>query len=411
MRYLTAGESHGPQLMVIVDGVPSHLALSTAMINAQLQRRQAGYGRSRRMQIEKDQVQFLGGVQDGFTTGAPVGMTIANRDYWRKIWNVDQGSEPIGGGSFPAPFPPQPGHEEGNGYPQSRHGIKRKVSCPRPGHADLVGGMKYNHRNLRHVLERSSARETAVRVAAGAIARVLLAYCGIESVGHVVQIGTVVAPVCKLDSSEIFSRSEASPVRCVDDVTSDRMMEAIDTARCSRDTLGGVLEIRVDGIPVGLGSCMQWDRKLEGRLAQAVLSVQAIKGVEFGLGFALGGLSGSVVHDEILWSAGQGFHRVGNHAGGLEGGMTTGEPLVLRAVMKPLPTLYQPLRSVNVETKKSTRATLERSDICAVPAACVVVEHVVLWEVACALLNKFPADTMYELRDQVERYRSRTRVW
>lgn len=383
MRYLTAGESHGPQLTVILDGVPSQLDFSKEKIDFQLQRRQKGYGRGRRMQIEKDEVQIRSGVRFGKTTGAPVTLVIQNRDWkhWQKIMNME----------------PNPEHQE-----------KRRISRPRPGHADLNGALKYGHRDMRNVLERSSARETAARVAAGAVARLILERCGIRVAGHVLQIGEVKARKPKgLTLEEMIERSEQSPVRCLDEEAAIKMMELIDLAKKEGDSLGGIVEVIVDGVPVGLGSHVQWDRKLDGKIAQAVLSINAFKGVEFGIGFEAGKKRGSEVHDEISWSKDRGFYRLTNRLGGFEGGMTTGEPIVVRGVMKPIPTLYKPLQSVDIDSKEPFEASIERSDSCAVPAASVVMENVVAWEVANALLDKFPSDTMDELVDQVQRYQER----
>jgi chorismate synthase len=382
MRYLTAGESHGPQLTVIIEGLPSHLPFAKEKIDFELARRQEGYGRGRRMQIEKDQVKILSGVRFHKTTGAPVTLVIENRDFthWKKVMGVD-------------PIP-----EEAE---------KRRISRPRPGHADLNGAIKYNHRDLRDVLERSSARETAARVAVGAVARLILEECGIKLAGHVLRIGEANAERVDLPLEEMRRVAEESPVRCLDKNGEQAMMEAIDRAKKEGDSLGGIVEVVVEGVPVGLGSHVHWDRKLDGRIAQAVVSINAFKGVEFGLGFEAASRPGSEVHDEIMWSKEKGFYRATNRLGGFEGGMTTGEPIIVRGVMKPIPTLYKPLRSVEIDSKEPFEASIERSDSCAVPAACVVMENVVAWEIANALLEKFPADTMMELVEQVERYRER----
>lgn len=383
MRYLTAGESHGSQLTVIIDGLPSHLPFSKEKINFQLQRRQKGYGRGRRMQIENDEVQIVSGVRFGKTTGAPVTLVIENKDWkhWKKIMSAE----------------PDPEDEE-----------KRRIARPRPGHADLNGALKYDHRDMRNVLERSSARETAARVAVGAVARLILESCQIRVAGHVLRIGEVEAQrLDGLSMEEIIQRSEESPVRCLDKKAAEEMMKLIDWAKKEGDSLGGIVEVIVEGVPVGLGSHVQWDRKLDGRIAQAVLSINAFKGVEFGIGFEAGKRVGSKVHDEIAWSKERGFYRLSNRLGGFEGGMTTGEPIVVRGVMKPIPTLYKPLKSVDIDRKEEFEASIERSDSCAVPAASVVMENVVAWEIAKALLEKFPADTMDELLEQVHRYRER----
>ncbi len=383
MRYLTAGESHGPQLTVIIEGLPSQLPFSREKVDEQLARRQKGYGRGRRMQIESDRVQVLSGVRFGKTTGAPVTLVIENKDWthWKKVMGTD----------------PIPEYAE-----------KRRVSRPRPGHADLNGALKYGHRDIRDVLERSSARETAARVAAGAVARQMLELCGIRVAGHVVRIGTAEAEAMPdLPLEEILRRAEDSPVRCLDPQAEKEMMRLIDEAKKEGDSLGGIVEVIVEGAPAGLGSHVHWDRKLDARIARAVVSIQAFKGVEIGIGFEAARRKGSQVHDEILWAEDRGFYRASNRAGGFEGGMTTGERIVVRGVMKPIPTLYKPLRSVDIETKEPFAASIERSDSCAVPAACVVAENVVAWEVAQALMEKFPADTMTEMIEQVEQYRRR----
>lgn len=385
MRYLTAGESHGPQLTLIVEGLPSQLPLSKEKVDDQLRRRQKGYGRGRRMQIESDEAQILSGVRFGKTTGAPVALAIENKDWkkWTDIMSV---------------------------YPDDEKATKRRVSRPRPGHADLNGAIKYNHRDMRDVLERSSARETAARTAAGAVGRQLLEYCGIRVAGHVVRIGSV--STRRLEGwslEEIVERSEQSPVRCLDSDAEKKMIQHIDEAKAEGDSLGGVVEVIVENVPVGLGSHVHWDRKLDARLAQAIVSINAFKGVEIGIGFEAGERRGSQVHDPILWSEEKGYHRASNRLGGFEGGMTTGEPIVLRGVMKPIPTLYKPLQSVDIDTKEPFAASIERSDNCAVPAACVVAENVVAWEVARSLLETFPADTAEDLLQGVNRRREEAR--
>lgn len=387
MRYLTAGESHGPQLTVIIEGLPSRLTFSKEKLDEQLSRRQKGYGRGRRMQIETDRAEIVGGVRFGKTTGAPVALVIENKDWthWQKIMTPYADDENI--------------DEE-----------KRKITRPRPGHADLNGAVKYNHRDMRNVLERSSARETAARVAVGAVARQILELCGIRVAGHVLQIGAVSAePNMNISWEEFVERAEQSPVRCLDEKAEKQMMELIDRAKKEGDSLGGIVEVIVEGAPVGLGSYVHWDRKLDGRIAQAIVSINAFKGVELGIGFEAGKRNGSEVHDEIAWSKEKGYFRKTNRLGGFEGGMTTGEPIVVRGVMKPIPTLYKPLQSVDIDSKEPFAASIERSDSCAVPAACVVAESVVAWEVAQALLEKFPSDTAEELVEQVEKYCQRAR--
>ncbi|GIQ61757.1 chorismate synthase [Paenibacillus cisolokensis] len=380
LRYLTAGETHGPQLTAIIEGLPSNLQLDFEELNFQLQRRQKGHGRGRRMQIEKDTAKIVGGVRHGRTTGAPVAIVVENNDWkhWTSVMNI----EPIEGG------------EE----------AKRRVHRPRPGHADLNGGLKYNLKDLRNVLERSSARETAARVAVGAVARQLLAAFGIKVAGQVIRIGSVVAPPNNLSADELARLTEESPVRVVDKETERQMMELIDQTKADGDSIGGVVECIVEGVPVGLGSHVQWDRKLDGRIAQAVVSINAFKGCEIGIGFEAGALRGSQVHDEIMYDQGRGFYRATNRLGGFEGGMTNGMPIVVRGVMKPIPTLYKPLRSVDIDTKEPFTAQVERSDACAVPAASVVMEHVVAWEVAKAFMEKFGGDSMEEIRANYDNY-------
>jgi len=383
MRYLTAGESHGPQLTAIIEGVPSNLPISVEAINEQLARRQKGHGRGRRMQIEKDQVKILSGVRHGYTTGAPITLVVENRDWTH--WQGIMSAEPVEGA------------EE-----------KRRVSRPRPGHADLNGAIKYHQRDMRNILERSSARETTIRVAVGAVARQLLAAFGIRVGGQVLQIHDVAAKREHVSLDELIERSEESPVRCLDKEAERRMMEAIDKAKEDGDSLGGVVEVIVDGVPTGLGTHVQWDRKLDGRLAQAILSIQAFKGVEIGIGFEAAGLKGSQVHDEIIWNEETGYSRKTNRAGGLEGGMTTGMPVVVRGVMKPIPTLYKPLMSVDIDSREAFSASIERSDSCAVPAASVVAEAVVAWEIANAMCEKFPSDSLDDMVANVREYRAYT---
>ncbi len=382
MRYLTAGESHGPQLTAIIEGIPSNLTISMERVNFQLERRQKGHGRGRRMQIEKDRVEIVGGVRHGKTTGAPIALVVYNNDWkhWTKIMNV----EPIEGTD-----------EE-----------RRRVNRPRPGHADLNGALKYNQRDLRNILERSSARETTIRVACGAIAREFLREFGIKVAGQVIRIGEVEAQRQELTIDQLIEVTENSPVRVADKDAEAKMIALIDQTKADGDTVGGIVECVIEGVPTGLGSHVQWDRKLDARIAQAVVSIQAFKGCEIGIGFAAGTVKGSQVHDEILYNQEHGFHRGSNRAGGFEGGMTTGEQIVVRGVMKPIPTLYKPLRSVDIDTKEAFEAQVERSDACAVPAASVVMENVVAWEVAKAFLEKFGGDSIEEIRQNYENYLS-----
>ncbi len=380
LRYLTAGETHGPQLTAIIEGLPSNLTLDFEELNFQLHRRQKGYGRGRRMQIEKDTAQIVGGVRHGYTTGAPVALVVENKDWthWRNIMNI----EPIEGTD-----------EE-----------KRRVHRPRPGHADLNGGLKYNLKDLRNVLERSSARETTVRVACGAIARQFLAEFGIKVAGQVIRIGEIEAPVHNLSIDELIEQTEASSVRVVDAETEKKMEAYIDQIKEDGDSIGGIVECIVEGVPIGLGSYVQYDRKLDARIAQGVMSINAFKGVEIGIGFEAGILRGSQVHDEILYNEEQGYYRASNRLGGFEGGITNGMPVVVRGVMKPIPTLYKPLQSVDIDTKEAFTAQVERSDACAVPAASVVMEHVVAWEIAKAFLEKFGGDSMDEIKANYNNY-------
>jgi chorismate synthase len=378
LRYLTAGESHGPALVAIIEGMPAGLALSAEYVNRQLARRQGGYGRGARMKIEADAVRFLSGVRRGVTLGSPVTLYIENKDWanWSDIMSPDPGA----------------------------CADNRAVTRPRPGHADLAGALKYRHRDMRNILERSSARETAARVAVGSVARKLLDELGVDLTGHVVQIGGIAAGAGRLSLAEIKERTASSLILCADQTAEQQMISAIDQAKQKGDSLGGVFEIRVNGVPAGLGSHAQWDRKLDGRLAAALMSIQAVKGVEIGLGFAAAARDGSQVQDEIFYETDKGFYRRTNRAGGIEGGMSNGEEIVVRAAMKPIPTLYRPLQSVDLITKKPFEASVERSDVCAVPAACVIGEAVTAWELACACLEKFGGDSLDELKQNRDSY-------
>ncbi|MEA3319030.1 MAG: chorismate synthase [Bacillota bacterium] len=384
MRYLTAGESHGPQLTTILEGVPAGLPLTVEDINDDLARRQKGHGRGRRMQIEKDTVDILSGVRHGQTLGSPITLAVTNDDW--KHWTKIMGIEPLS--------------------KEDQDEVKRKVTKPRPGHADLNGAIKYGHRDMRNVLERSSARETTVRVAAGAVARKFLAELGIKVAGHVTEIGGVKAepqPIINLD--DLKAQTEASPVRCYDKKVEQEMMDAIDTAKENGDSIGGIVEVIVEGVPAGVGSYVHYDRKLDAKVAASIMSINAFKGVEFGVGFQAARLPGSKVHDEIAWSEDRGYYRLSNNLGGFEGGMTTGMPIVVRGVMKPIPTLYKPLQSVDIDTKEPFQASIERSDSCAVPAASVVAEAVVAWEIAQAIIEQFGQDRMDLIKENVQRMR------
>ncbi|MDD2271812.1 MAG: chorismate synthase [Desulfuromonadaceae bacterium] len=376
-RYLTAGESHGPQLSAIIEGLPAGIHLSALALNLELSRRQQGYGRGDRMKIEKDTVQLLSGVRWGETIGSPVTLVVMNRDW--ENWSEKMS--------------PLPEHRDDS----------IAVTRPRPGHADLSGAMKYNHRDVRNVLERSSARETAVRVAVGAVAKALLAEFDIKVGGFVTELGGICANTPQEPLENLWKRAAASEMFCCDPSAEIEMRRAIDAAQSGGDTLGGVVEIQVIGAPPGLGSYVQWDRKLDARLAMALMSIQAIKGVEVGIGFEAARRPGSRVHDEIFYK--DGYQRTSNNAGGIEGGMSNGEPIVVRAAMKPIPTLYTPLRSVDMITHEPFEATVERSDTCAVPAALVVAEAVVAIELATAMLEKFGGDSILEIRRNLEGYR------
>lgn len=382
MRYLTAGESHGPQLTAIIEGMPSNLKLEKEMIDLELKRRQKGYGRGRRMQIETDAVQVVGGVRHGKTTGAPIALIVENKDW--KYWEQIMGSEPIS--------------------EEEQKSMKRVITKPRPGHADLNGAIKYNHRDLRNVLERSSARETTLRVAAGAVAKSLLNQFGIKVVGHVVEIGGIRAVESFETLEELNNRTEMSPVRTFDKLAEPKMMEAIDFAKKNGDSIGGVVEVIVEGLPIGLGSYVHYDRKLDAKISAAIMSINAFKGVEIGMGFEVAHRLGSEVHDEILWDEVKGYYRKTNNLGGFEGGMTNGMPVVVRGVMKPIPTLYKPLQSVDVETKEPFTASIERSDSCAVPAASVVAEAVVAWELATAFTEKFGNESIESMQSHYKDY-------
>lgn len=378
MRYLTSGESHGPQLTVIVEGVPANLEIKVEDINKEMFKRQGGYGRGRRMQIEKDTVEIVSGVRNGYTLGSPITMVVTNDDFthWRKI----MGAAPISD--------------------EERENMKRTITKPRPGHADLVGGMKYNHCDLRNVLERSSARETAARVAVGALCKVLLEQLDIEIYSRVVEIGGI-KDKDFYDSETFKANLDRNDVRVIDDGIAQAMRDKIDEAKNDGDSIGGVVQVVVENMPVGVGSYVHYDRKLDGRIAQGVVSINAFKGVSFGEGFKAAEKPGSEIQDEILYNTELGYYRGSNHLGGLEGGMSNGMPIIVNGVMKPIPTLYKPLNSVDINTKEDFKATIERSDSCAVPAASIVCEHVVAFEVAKALLEEFQSNHIEQLKQQI----------
>lgn len=381
LRYLTSGESHGRSLTAILEGMPSGVFVTESDINVELARRQKGYGRGARMAIETDKVQLSGGVRWGETTGAPITLTIFNKDWekWQKLLSAD---------------------------PADRDESKRVIK-PRPGHADLVGMLKYDRKDAQDILDRASARETATRVAVGAVCRKLLEAFGITVYSFVRELGPH-----RLDLQTLHGRSkdniaaaaEGSEVRCPDPALSAKMIKEIDEAKKAGDTLGGIFTVVIEGCPPGLGSHVQFDRKLEGRLCWAMMSIQAMKGVEVGLGFEMARRRGSEAHDEIFHSKERGFYRGSNNAGGFEGGMTNGERIVLSVAMKPISTLMKPLKSVNVETKEPFKAEVIRSDVTAVPAAGVAAEAIAAIEVASALCEKFGGDSLREMKDNFERY-------
>ena len=386
MRYLTAGESHGPRLTAIIEGVPAGLPLSEEDINKELKRRQGGYGRGARMKIESDRVEITSGVRHGLTMGGPITLNVTNLDHlkWLEIMNV-------------APV-------------EEKKKNLRKITKPRPGHADLVGGIKYRFDDLRNSLERSSARETTMRVAVGAVAKRILEEIGLEVASHIVNFGGIeIAIPENLTVSEIKEKAGQSEVSIVVPEQEEAVKAYIDQVKKDGDTIGGIVETLVGGVPVGLGSYVQWDKKLDAKIAQGVVSINAFKGVEFGLGFDAGRLKGSQVMDEIIWSQDTGYTRRTNNLGGFEGGMTNGEPILVRGVMKPIPTLYKPLMSVDIETHEPYKATVERSDPTALPAAGVVMEAVVASVLATEVLEKFSSDNLEELKEAVAKHRDFTK--
>jgi chorismate synthase len=378
LRYLNAGESHGRCLIAVLEGVPAGLPLTADAVNQDLIRRQKGYGRGGRMRVEEDRVEFTAGVRKGITLGTPIGLLIPNKDWenWKEVMAVE-----------PGPVPSE-----------------KVVTRPRPGHADLVGAIKYGHRDIRNVLEKASARETAIRVAVGGVAKALLGQFDMRVLSYTMEIGGVLARRGETPEQS-YERAEASEVRSPDPDAGAKMIELIRTAKHRGDTLGGIFEVVVTNPPIGLGTYAQWDRRLGARLAMAAMSIQAMKGVEIGMGFEAARRFGSEVHDDIYYeSGGRGFLRKTNNAGGLEGGITNGEPIVLRVAMKPISTLYSPKKSVDIQSKQPFDATVERSDICTVPAAGVVGEAVVAFEMANALVEKFGGDSLEEMRRNYDAY-------
>jgi chorismate synthase len=379
-RFVTSGESHGPGLTAIVEGLPAGLELSPDDIDRDLARRQLGHGRGGRMKIEKDRAEVMAGIRHGRTLGSPVTLRIENRDYanWEERMN---------------PWPVEAQVEE--------------VHLPRPGHADLAGVQKYGHTDVRNVLERASARETAARVAAGGLAKALLRELGVSVHSHVTRIGTVAAPERDELRPDDFAGVDESPVRCLDPVSSEAMVAEIDDARKANESLGGVFEVWAFGVVPGIGAHTSWEERLDGRLAQAIMSIHAMKGVGIGHGFALAERVGSKAHDEIFWSEDRGYHRETNRAGGVEGGMTTGQSLLVQAAMKPLPTLTKPLRSVHLETKQPAQALRERTDSCTVPAAGVVGEAMVALVLAAGYREKLGGDHIDDVRASLAAYEER----
>ena len=381
LRLITAGESHGPGLTCIVEGLPAGLALAEEEINGDMARRQLGHGRGGRMKIERDSAAITAGVRHGRTLGGPIALQVANRDYanWEERMNPWPVDEPV-----------------------------PEVHLPRPGHADLVGTQKYKQTDVRNILERASARETAARVAGGALCKALLRALGVEVYSHVIQIASVHAPPSERELlAADFADVDGSPVRCLDADASKAMVREIDRLRKANESLGGVFEVRAFGLVPGLGSHVSWEERLDGRLAMAICSIQAMKGVSIGDAFTVAGLPGSQAHDEIFFSPERGYYRESNHCGGLEGGMTTGDPLVVRGAMKPLPTLTKPLRSVDTATHEPAQALRERTDSCTVPAAGVVGEAMVALVLADAYRRKFGGDHIDDVRDAVQAYEQR----
>jgi chorismate synthase len=377
LRFLTAGESHGQCLTAILEGIPAGLKIDLAKLNKDMARRQMGFGRGGRMKIETDKAEFLSGVRFGETMGDPITLKVANRDWQNWTDRMAVMGEPFGD----------------------------KVTAARPGHADLVGVLKYDRKDIRDILERASARETAARVAVGGVAKALLAECGIKVASHVINIGGVKIDSAKVDITKIGETD--SELNCYDKAAEEKMKEAILAAMKRGDTLGGVFEVVITGAMIGLGSHIQWDRRLDGKLAAAMMAIQAMKGVEIGEGFRYADIAGSQAHDEMFYDENKKVYRKTNHAGGIEGGMTNGEPIIVRVAMKPIPTLMQPLASVDIQSKEAVAACKERSDVCAVAAASVVGEAMAAITIADALLDKFSADNMTDLKAAIAAYNAR----
>lgn len=385
LRILTAGESHGPVISTIIDGMPAGVTIDIDLINEQLKRRQGGYGRGGRMKIESDEIAVNAGIRFGKTLGSPICLEIRNKDW--KNWTKIMAQEP------------------------GRETEEKGVYGPRPGHADLAGGIKYNHHDLRNVLERASARETTMRVAAGALVRQLAEHLGLRFYSYVTMIGGRAITVATPPMEEIPALVAKSELRSFDPEADAEWIEMIDDAKKKGDSLGGLFEVVCADAPIGLGTHVQWDRKLDARLAQAVMSIQAIKGVEIGLGRGVAERYGSEVHDEIFYHPKRGFYHETNRAGGITGGMSNGAPIVVRGALKPISTLYTPLRSVDVRSKEPFKASIERSDICVVPAAAVIAENIVAWEITDALLEKFGGDSLLEIERNYQGYREQVKAY
>ncbi|MFH1367893.1 MAG: chorismate synthase [Elusimicrobiota bacterium] len=380
LRYVTAGESHGKQLTVILEGIPAGLPLTAEYINRDLARRQTGFGRGARMKIEKDGVEILSGVRFGETLGSPICLAIKNIDWenWRYIMSAEPGKE-----------------DSKNVY----------QVCPRPGHADLPGAMKFDRRDLRDILERASARETAARVAAGSVCRRLLEEFGVGIFSFVREIGGIKASIGKLGNKDIVKLAEGSPVRTPDAKAEKKMMKLINKAGGKGDTVGGVFTLVAENVIPGLGSHTQWDLKLDGRIARGLMSIQAVKGVEFGIGFEFAERPGSQAHDQIFYSKAKGYYRDSNNAGGVEGGITNGGDIIVSCAMKPIPSLKKPLRSVNIRTKAPSPAEAVRSDVCAVPSAGVIGESALGFELTLAMKEKFGGDSLVEMKTNFNSYK------
>jgi chorismate synthase len=384
MRYLTSGESHGQCLNAIIEGFPAGIKIKEDFINEQLAKRQSGYGRGGRMKIETDTVKILSGVRFGITTGAPICIQIENKDW--ENWTIPMSTTPVS--------------EENQKIKNNK-----KITAIRPGHADLAGAVKYNHTDIRNVLERSSARETTTRVAVGAFSKTLLNYLNIDIFSYVLQIGDVKIPEISANYDQIKEKAEISELRCPDNLTEKKMKDLIDATKEKGDSLGGYFEIIIRNLPIGLGSFVHWDRKLDGLLAQGIMSIPAIKSVEIGAGIKAGELLGSKMHDEIL----TGFKRKTNNAGGIEGGMSNGEPIVVRAAMKAIPTMTNPLKSVDLLTGQEHLAHVERADVCAVPACAIVAEAMAANVLSKLILEKFGCDSISEIETNYKNYTGRNK--